>query len=398
MPLRLLPLPAALVVLLCAAGCPSVDEQGSGPAAAELAALPADAAADAINAIDDEVAQLAMVEILFLEHGQALGGADLCAGLDRERVARRCSSLKERPHLLVDAGGACDDTCLRRDTPLACAREAAAAAVEADAPRPEDACGCVDAGRARDECRFEVAELLIEHQGIDGFERAHALCLDAGDYAGSCAEHLLLRLAADPPPLTTDGAAAWSERANHALRIRAVVATAGRRLLPDATDTYWSLSFREAMRGATGVAPEIVAALPVGAPRHLRAAAAWQLEQLDPDPDAGLDERVERLSSLLAGEATLPPGEAGDADYGALNAAPPPRREDRSPGAARVRTTAYLGRDRRPYSIDERADLAICVVEAHLRQHGDRAGLLAEALAADDPALRQSAQAHAARK
>ena len=106
MPRRLLPLPAALVVLLCAAGCPSVDEQGSGPAAAELAALPADAAADAINAIDDEVAQLAMVEILFLEHGQALGGADLCAGLDRERVARRCSSLKERPHLLVDAGGA----------------------------------------------------------------------------------------------------------------------------------------------------------------------------------------------------------------------------------------------------------------------------------------------------
>ena len=402
---------AALSMMLSVslvAGCRPADDELRERVAA-IAGMEAEEAARTVNGLADEVEQLATVEALFLQHGTDLDAALFCSELDRYPVRQRCTSLRERPHLLA-AGSepaiteaapktrGCDSECLQRDTPLACAREVATAAVDADDEQPANVCDCLDAGRTRDECRFAVAEILVERRGVDGYEGALGLCIDSGEFGHSCAEHLLIRLAANPPPLSAEGAEAWAERIPVATRIGTEALGAERRLLEDPVDTYWSLSLMEAMRRSTAVAPEVADALPGGAQRHLRAAAAWRLEQLDPDPARSLDDQVGRLTKLLAGEALLPPpADVDTADYGPLGQPTP--RQPVPPGAGFYpRSTVYLGRDRRAYSSDPWADMAICILEAQTRIHPGVTGPLEEALAADDPTLRWAAEQLASRK
>jgi hypothetical protein len=117
------------------AGCRPAGDDVSARLA-ETAGMEAEEAARTVNGMANEVEQLAAVEALFLQHGTELDAALFCSELDRDPVQQRCTSLRERPHLLAASGesggtedGArsrrCDSECLQRETPLACAPSSA---------------------------------------------------------------------------------------------------------------------------------------------------------------------------------------------------------------------------------------------------------------------------------
>ncbi len=398
-PFRAAGIGPAVCLAMFACACARTDPPDTTARAADLASAGPEAAAEAINDIDDEVAQLALLEALFIGHGDRFTRNQLCDRLASPGTRERCNELSRRPHLYLRGPSSedsrvatdrshCGDDCLGQDTPLRCAVRAAEEAVEAADAEPGRSCLCLEDARMRWECLFQTAEALVLARGILAYPTALELCESSGDFRVSCDEHLVQRLATPAPPLVGDGSEGWGERGEVARAIRRVHVQIAPREAARSVDRYWSAAFVEAFRDGVQVSPDLLGSLSKVARRHLRAALAWRLLELDTPRPADLEAQVEWLGRALAGEDVL-----GDVDslepasYAALRQAPPPPRSPETPEPIR-----YLNVDERAWSEDPAADLAICLLEASARLYPDRLGLLEQGGASEHAAVRRTAE------
>lgn len=402
--------PAMLALALSVAGLacrgqqppPCVDGPCRLEAVRELWGQPPEQVAVAITSLPDERQRLLALEAYFLHHGEHVSQDGFCAGLPKGATRQRCLDLTGRPHLwdesrqdpapspatTIAQGGAGLEGCTRDATPVGCAIEQSRA-LAADGVSPVDKpCAALDEPRWADECRLQAAAELVLRHGVGGTARAVAVCQRATVLRSMCMGHTGSRLAELAPSAANPDDPGWQSLLATPAALRAAFGDPS----PQVelwVDHFWSMATWFSMRQGDRLNPEVLAALPPEALPHMRSAVAWRLIEATGPGGAGLEPLGRRLVSSMAGAVIHP-----DPDAAPRRALGLRRMQDywQVPADPGLPSAHFQGLSRRLLAVEERADGAICLLEAAAQLRPSWTELFSQGSQHPDPAVSATAQ------
>lgn len=408
-----------------------------------------DEAAEALERVEDPVERVVLVTRL-VETWPGRTRA-LCNKVAPGPARTRCERINGRPHLQSDppklestgrpraAGGPStpdlpapspatspyhgvepvQGPCAQRQEPRVCYATQALRDVREDPRRAAAACAGLQDQKWVSECLFSAAEMLASSRRTEGLTAASDLCVAAVPFSSNCLAHLIIILARQSPDATERDPAAWAPL-NHTAD---AIAAHWQQRYPEYVDLHLDRFWSEVMSLAYGNTPEVTGGplegVPERARRHVRAAAALRLMELQgvraqPTIAAWID-AVEAALAARAEQTWRPPPlvQPKQRERGEENKQPQGAgmflgkenfwREDLE-GDEAWPATFYWGTGRRTWTDEVRQDLAICVLEAaaqmafRAQQKGDKPALdharalVREGMSSPEPAVRWTAE------
>jgi len=384
---------------------------------------------EAMGSLEEPIARLALIMAITEAHPGTT--AALCAQIP-DRIGREhCESINARPHLRVDAPAAAtpstadaarDEALYPRlqlasleapwslealappevDCPTdfrsrtcwtyTASQEALAGATEGAAA----SCARIEAGKWRDECLFQAAEVVplrAEQGGLSApaVQGATHLCLSAGRFRASCVSHLMHAIAQAAPAVDMEAPEHWHAHAQALEALGAPIAGQEPDLGADVVSQAWARSMHASVghgQDLTGNPADHVDArwMP-----HLRAALAVAVVSRTPPPadlaaaQASLDDALLRRGARTP--AVLPPGQPEDVPVWSV--APE--------GLGDHHRIWYLGEMRRFTSRVEEVDSVLVLVEAAARVAPPRRDLIEAASRHPDALVAAVAERHLSR-
>jgi hypothetical protein len=234
---------------------------------------------------------------------------------------------------------------------------------------------------------FAAAELAVDREGRLGFADATELCLLAEKFSERCLLHIVRILATEMPKANSLTSQQWAGVESTVQHLTDTWKDKNPEFLRFEMDRFWSAAMFVSYREVETVTGNPLEFVPAQWHRHVRAAAAWRLMELDSGVKRNLAEWTTLLEEALATRVS---------DTGL------DRKESRRQGAkmawapdiiwirdhkedGKIPATFYLGRSRRPFSEDSLTDSTICILESAVRQKLDLKVLMGNAYAHPDP-------------
>lgn len=237
-------------------------------------------------------------------------------------------------------------------------------------------CAGIEAGQWRWECMFNAAETAAGGGGGDNARAAFELCLGTGDYLANCFAHAAMGLANSAPPSNTGEASAWKKITDASNAIDAVLGPRDHDLATRVNERLWSEATAYSFRRMPEVSGDAMDAVPEWVQPHVRAAAAWQLVNLEGDQTRTFEQWGKRFDEVLAVRLKG----AGSPSTG--NRGQPVKNLwfDLLPGEEVMTRVLYLGQARRVVGPTPADDQLICLLEAIARAANRPAQIFLDAL------------------
>ena len=258
-------------------------------------------------------------------------------------------------------------------------------------------CGLLAPGSIwRAECMFAAAELSVNLKGPQGYRDATEFCLLGERFSERCLLHVIRILASDAPSADSLTQERWAELVETVQVVSDTWKDKNAQFLEFEMDRFWSAALFVSYREVESVTGDLLDVVPARWHRHVRAAAAWRLLELEGVQVRTLDGWAIRLEEALAARSAE---DKSDEPSRASSSRESTRawdpdiiwiRDKKEDGT--IPATFYLGRSRRPFSENPLSDSAICILESAVRQQYDMTALLKDGFVHPEPLVQWAAK------
>jgi hypothetical protein len=227
------------------------------------------------------------------------------------------------------------------------------------------------------ECFFNAAEAMVRKEGPSAYPGAAELCLHSDRFKAQCLQHVLRSVSLWTPRSGDRSVDRWGTVLEAAEGIRSTWMGRDDFFAGIEVDRYGSSALLVSFLQSDPVTGDPLDFVPDEWKRHVRAAAAWRLLELEGGQERSLAEWVTRLEEVLADRVDASTDSPEKEALFHLKFDNTWTRD--APGDGVIPATFFLGRARRPLSMDPEEDAAICILESAFRQGVQVKKLLADA-------------------
>jgi hypothetical protein len=323
-------------------------------------------------ALEDPVVRFAAASVV-IEAWPGHAGT-MCAALPEGDARTRCVTIDGRPHLQGPALETRAPPPPREASPAVdcphpllvntChAKAAVKAAIAGDWTKADAICRVLEAGRWRDECRFEAAEAALVEGGAQVAGEVAVLCLGTGAFVEQCLAHEAVILGRQAPAADDGTPGVWDVVLQGERNLWAGLGGLNRALAEGVSERLWSEATQASYLRARRPVGNPLDALPPGAAPQVRAALAWRLWDLESGQHRTLAQWQARLVEAMAERSETAPGPVPDLPP----VTAPMLREAGPPGEDVLPRVLYLGKAWRAFAEDPGTDALVCLLEAAAR-------------------------------
>ncbi|MEL6346248.1 MAG: hypothetical protein AAFV53_24265 [Myxococcota bacterium] len=273
-------------VVLCLGGCRSVEHDATASVVSSPSVL-----AQRVNAIDDPIARMAMLDTMLSEDPAV--AVEMCRHLNGHDERSQCFQVAHRPHLWVDRymrplasrprpdahtpsfSQVQPEPCPDCRTPFAVIRAAGDHAKRGDARMAAGICKGLSDTRWSDECMFHAAEQCVHDLRSPGYADAVGLCTASASFSSACLMHIHT-FPQMQSPLTTEKSD-WEPVIQYAETIRAFWSERDPGFGDLAEGQLWSVTLVNAYFQSRDISGEPLDFLPASAVPHVHSAVALRL-------------------------------------------------------------------------------------------------------------------------